>query len=265
MHPVHAYSFECTGVAVIPNALTLEQVETAKSLIRGNWPGGVPWKFPVLHLGRVFWEMMTHPDLLHLARQFVGEQFRMDHAFGLSSNGAIPQLHGGPQSNQYACFYSQTSGRESRVLAGRVNFGFCLSGQSPETGGFCYVPGSHKQADPRAGREIFAQVYGHKFDHHSLVVPTLIPGDMLMFTEGLIHGDTGWRNQTPGSGRMQVYYMLTPGFACWRDPTQNDHLLAHAQTDLERRLLAPPWVGRYEETETVMGVNNSLRAPTIQS
>lgn len=261
--PVHAYSFECTGVAVVPNVLTSAQIETAKALIAANWPAGIPWKFPVLHLGRVFWEMLTQPVLLELGRYFAGDRFRLDHAFGVSSHGAIPQLHGGPQSNQYACFYGPNSGREAKVITARLNFGFCLEGQNAKTGGFCYVPGSHKSVEPRAGREIFEKIYKGKFDHPSIVVPTLCPGDMLMFTEGMVHGDTGWRNPEPGSYRMQIYYMMTAGFACWRDPAENAHLLQHAQTDLERRLMAPPWVGRYSETPTSMGVTNQLREPTI--
>lgn len=265
MNPVHAYSFECTGVAIIPNALTYTQVEEAKWLIRQNWPEGAPWKFPVLHLGGIFWDMMTHPHLLNLCNQFAGEHFRMDHAFGLTSNGAIPQLHGGPQSSQYSCFYLPLSFGDRKGLAGQLNFGFCLEGQSPETGGFCYVPGSHKVVDSRAGREVLTEVYGGKFDHHSITVPTLIPGDMIVFTEALIHGDTGWRKKSPGSCRMQVYYKMTPGFMCWRDPAQNEHLLKYARTDLERRLMAPPWTGRYSETAVSMGTDNSRREPTVQS
>lgn len=259
---LHSYSYECTGFARIPNALTPDQVETAKTLIRHNWPNGIPWKFPVLHLGRVFWEMMTHSQLLPLAHEYAGEHFRVDHAFGLSSNGAIPQLHGGPQSSQYSCFYIPLNNGQRKGI-GRLNFGFCLEGQTPETGGFCYVPGSHKTHDPRGGLEILQQVYNGNFDHHSIVVPTLTPGDMIMFTEAMVHGDTGWRNPTPGSYRMQVYFMLAPGFACWRDPRENEHLLQYAQTDLERRMMDGPWSGRFSETFTSMGVTNERRRPTI--
>lgn len=264
MQPAHAYSFDCTGVTVIPNALSIEQVNTAKNLIQANWPQGVPWKFPVLHLGRIFWEMMTHPHLLSLCDQFAGEHFRMDHTFGLTSNGAIPQLHGGPQSSQYSCFYLPLNGGPRKGIAGQLNFGFCLEGQNPSTGGFCYVPGSHKANDPRAGLEVFSEVYGKRFDHPSIVVPTLVPGDMILFTEALIHGDTGWRNRTPGSCRMQIYYKMTPGFMCWRDPAQNQHLLQYTQNDLERRLMSPPWTGQYGETTTSMGTDNVRRKATVK-
>lgn len=262
MNPIHAYSFETTGVAVIKNAISPEQVAIARTAVESNWATGViPWKFPVLHLGRVFWELMTHPLLLELSSQFAGENFRMDHAFGVSSNGAPAQMHGGPQSSQYSCFYLPFSHGKRQGLAGQLNFGFALHGQTPETGGFCYIPGSHKSVEPRAGQEILAEIYQYNFDHHSIVVPVLTPGDMLLFTEGLVHGDTGWK---AGNGlRMQIYYKMTPGFMCWRDSAQNDHYLQYAQTSLERRLMAPPWTGRYGETGESMGLNNERRKPTI--
>lgn len=266
MDPVHAYSFECTGVAVIPQVLTEAQVAEAKRLIHNNWPSNIPWKFPVMHLGRIFWEMLTQPLLLELANDLAGEHFRFDHAFGLMSNEkTIAQLHGGPQSNQHACFYSNPSGRPSRVLTGRLNFGFCLEGQNSSTGGFCYVPGSHKSVEPRSGLQVFEQIYKSKFDHPSIVVPTLNPGDMVMFTEGMVHGDTGWRNPKPDSYRMQIYFMMTAGFACWRDPSENVHLLQYAKTELEKQLLEPPWVGRCEETATTRAVKNKLREPTLSA
>jgi hypothetical protein len=257
-----SYSYECTGFAQIPNVLTEEQIEIAKELINKNWPNGIPWKFPVLHLGRVFWEMMTTPKLLPLADEFAGEHFRCDHAFGLSSNGANAQLHGGPQSSQYSCFYMPINGGRRKAIS-RLNFGFCLEGQSPETGGFCYIPGSHKTNDPRTGSQVLRQVYNSNFNHHSIIVPTLKPGDMIMFTEAMVHGDTGWRCKVPNSYRMQIYFMLSPGWACWRDPKQNEHLMQYVRNPLEARIIEGPWSGRFSETATEMGVNNERRRPTI--
>jgi hypothetical protein len=255
----HKYVFDTTGVVVVKNFLPDHMVQEARALISANWPAGAPWKFPVMHLGHIFWEMLTSTFLLDMCEEFCGPQFRMDHAFGLSSNGAIPQLHGGPQSSQYSCFYYGTPNGARRAICGQLNFGFALYGQSPATGGFVYVPGSHRQADPRVGKDILREVYSGHFDHQSLIVPTVEPGDLLMFTEGLIHGDTGWR---ANGCRMQVYFKMTPGFMCWRDPNQNAGLAKFAQTDLERKLLARPWTGRYEETETTMGTSNERKEST---
>ena len=66
---------------------------------------------------------------------------------------------------------------------------------------------SHKTNDARDGLTVLHEVYKSNFNHHSIVVPTLNPGDMIMFTEAMVHGDTGWRNPVKGSYRMQVYFI----------------------------------------------------------
>jgi len=255
------YSFESTGVSVIKGAIDDNTVEQARKLIADNWPHkGPPWKFPLLHLGRVFWEMMTHPLVLDLAGKFAGDYFRMDHAFGVHGRGAVKQLHGGPQSSQHSCFYVPASLDGRSGLFAQLNFGFTLYGQSPSTGGFCYVPGSHKSVDPRAGQQLLNEVYKGDMSHPSIVVPTLEPGDLMLFSEGLVHGDTLWRGK--GQSRLQIYYRITPGWMCWRDPAQTASYLEYAKTDLERRMIEPPWTGRYTEDAKSMGIDNTRRPPT---
>jgi hypothetical protein len=258
---LHEYSFETTGFTVLRNLIPVEKIEEIKSLLNNNWPTGLPWKFPFLHLGRVFWEPLSQPWVQGLAKSFAGEHFRLDHAFGVTSNGAIPQLHGGPQSSQLSCFYIPFNNGKNLGLVSQINFGVCVQGQSPTTGGFCYIPGSHKSTDPRDGHKLLAELYLKQFNHHSIIVPTLNPGDIIMFTEGLVHGDTGWKDKK--TCRIQLYYRINPGFICWRDPEQNKHLEQYAVTDYEKRLLRSPWTGRYTETSTQMGINNERRTPTI--
>lgn len=256
------YSFDSTGVAIINQAITEKDVAEAISLIKSNWEGYPTWKFPVLHLGRVFWRFMTHPILLELADAFLGEHFRMDHAFGVSGKGAPAQMHGGPQSSQYSCFYLPLAAGSRKGIAGQLNFGFVLQGQSPDTGGFCYIPGSHKVVDSRAGAQVLQHVYQNNFEHHSIVVPTLSPGDLILFTEGMVHGDTRWK-ASPGNVRLSIYYKMTTGWMCWRDPVQNQKYLDYAENDLERKLLEPPWTGRYSEDNVSMGFNNERRSKTV--
>ncbi len=259
----HAYVFDTTGVTIVRGQISPEKVNEARNAlykIHGS-VAALPWKFPVLRAGRVFWEFMTHPMVMEMSREFCGPHFRMDHAFGVAGNTSPAQLHGGPQSSQYSCFYNVLPQRNKRAICGQLNFGICLQEQTRSTGGFCYVPGSHKQSDPRAGAEILQEVYSGHFDHASIVVPDLRPGDILVFTEALIHGDTGWKypHVTP---RVQIYYKMTPGWMCWRDPAENKIYDELIQTPLERQLMAPPWTGRYSETESSMGVNNERRPAT---
>ena len=257
---LHTYVFETTGCLIVTNFMEFDEVVKARRLISNNWPNKTPWKFPILHLGRIFWELVTKELVMDLCEHFCGEHFRLDHAFGLSSNDAISQLHGGPESSQYSCFYMPLTS-PMKAIAGQLNFGFCLHEQNPETGGFVYIPGSHKTNDSRAGIEISRDIYDYKFDHHSLIVPTLKPGDLMVFTEALVHGDTGWKGGTDKC-RMQLYYKMTPGFMCWRDPEQNKIYNRFALTDIEKRLIEPPWTGRYPENWTSMGGTNERREPT---
>lgn len=256
------YSFDATGVAVIRQAIDEADLDEALQLIRGNWQGYPIWKFPVLHLGRVFWRFMTHPFLLELSDAFLGEHFRMDHAFGVSGKGAPAQMHGGPQSSQYSCFYLPLPNSQRKGIAGQLNFGFVLQGQSPSTGGFCYIPGSHKVVDPRPGAQVLRQIYKNNFNHHSVVVPTLSPGDIILFTEGLVHGDTKWKSSAD-EVRLSIYYKMTTGWMCWRDPAENSKYLKYAETELEKNLLEPPWTGRYSEDNHSMGFDNDRRKPTV--
>ena len=260
---LHSYVFDTTGCVIIKKFIPMEEVNRAKSSILKNWPTAngvstIPWKFPIMHLDRVFWEFLTKPLILDFCEEFCGDYFRLDHAFGLSSNKAISQLHGGPQSSQNSCFYLPRGGNHG--LVGQLNFGFCLEPQNGSTGGFVYIPGSHKSSDSRAGKEILEDVFKGNFAHHSLVTPVLEPGDLMIFTEALIHGDTGWKDNS--SYRMQAYYKMTPGFMCWRDPSQNIALKQFALTDLELRLIEAPWTGRYSETATSMGTSNQRRPKT---
>ena len=255
------YSFNTTGVAIIPKVLPDSSVEEAKQLIKKQWPNGGQWKFPVLHLGRVFWDMMTHPTVLQFCREFVGEHFRMDHAFGVSGDAAQRQMHGGPYSSQNSCFCLPIPGAGNFV--GQLNIGFALTGQSVNTGGFCYVPGSHLSSDTRAGAKILAEVYANNFNHHSIIVPTLSPGDLMVFTEALVHGDTGQNKNKNPATRTQIYYKMTPGFMCWRDPEANKNYLQYAKTDLERNMLEPPWTGRYTEDANSMSITNERRKGTL--
>ena len=179
----------------------------------------------------------------------------------MTSNGAFAQLHGGPQSSQHSCYYLQLPHGKRRGIVGQMNFGYCLEPQNSKTGGFVYVPGSHKSADSRAGNEVLSEVYKGNFTDPSLLVPELNPGDLLVFTEALIHGDTGWQASND-SYRMQIYYKMTPGFMCWRDPHQQEIYHHYAANDLERRLIEPPWTGRYSETSMSMGYANERRDKT---
>ncbi len=109
---------------------------------------------------------------------------------------------------------------------------------------------------------MLAQVFAGRFDHPAIVTPTLSAGDMVVFSESIVHGDSGWRGPSVGP-RLQLYFKFAPGWMAWRDPAQQAKYAAYATTDLERRLIAGPWTGRYDDDAGRMDIANSRRGPTL--
>lgn len=255
--PLDIYLFDCMGLVVIRNVIPKEQVEAARRAIASAFPAKMPWKFSVLSLGEVFWDIMTNRRLLATVEQLCGDQFRMDHAFAVSSDEQIVNLHGGPASSYGSCFTKI----DNELYVGQLSCGIPLAHQSPATGGMCYIPGSHRSLDLRAGREIKRELMGGKQDHEAILVPTLNPGDLVLFSESLVHGDVGWKPKD--YSRLVVYYKFCPGFMSWRDPREQEQYRQLARTDLERRLVEPPWSGQYSDKNYVMDHNNTRREKTL--
>ena len=102
----------------------------------------------------------------------------------------------------------------------------------PGDGGFIAVPASHN-----------ASLNSCKPDGDSPLVanPSLRAGDMLIFTEALVHGTITWK----GAGRRRaLLYKYSPGYSTWGKADDLDQYLEIAQNDLQRDLLRPPYVGK---------------------
>jgi hypothetical protein len=253
------YAFDCQGFAIIRGLIPDPLVHRAVSIIDTNFPGKKTWKFPVLHLDRVFWQFMTTPLILRCAERLCGNEFRLDHAFAVTSDDGVPNLHGGANCSQRSCF-AQWVGN-SDIFVGQLSVGIVLTPQSSKTGGVSYIPGSHKAFDQRDGRAIKEQIMDGNFDHEFLVTPELNPGDVIVFTESLIHGDTGW--VPTNYPRITVYYKFCPGFMSWRDPEQQEKYKQYAQTPQELRLLERPWTGQFSDENNQMSHKNVRRPKTI--
>lgn len=258
--PAERYGFDCTGFFRRPNAVSPELLQRVLAAVESrHGTDGWASKFPVMPaLGPVIYELLQHPLIAALGEFCCGEQFRIDHVFGVG--GGHPNLHGGPDCSQRSCFWERVGDRD--VLAGQVSIGVVLRPQQASGGGVCYIPGSHKAYDRRrAGQQVLMDIYGGDFNHPDIVCPTLAAGDIVAFPESLIHGDTGWR--ADGRCRGTIYFKAVPGWMAWRDPAQQAPAIAAAPNDACRRLLAPPWTGRYAEDDTRMDISNVRRERTI--
>lgn len=257
VNPLDVYLFDCMGLVVLRNAIPKSQIEGAMTAIRNVYQNKMPWKFSVLSMGEVFWDIMTNNKLLGMVEQLCGSQFRMDHAFAVSSDEQIVNLHGGPASSYGSCFTKI----DNELYVGQLSVGVPLAHQSPTTGGMCYIPGSHRSLDLRAGREIKRELMNGKQEHEAITVPTLNPGDLVLFSESLVHGDVGWKPKY--YSRLVVYYKFAPGFMCWRDPREQEQYRHLARNDLERRLVESPWSGQYSDKNYRMDHDNTRRVKTI--
>lgn len=255
--PLDIYLFDCMGLVVIHNVFPKEQIEKAKQAISKVYPDNKPWKFSVLNMGEIFWDLLTNKIMLEVAEKLCGEQFRLDHAFSVTSDERIINLHGGPSSSYGSCF----SKIDNSLYVGQLSCGIPLNNQSEQTGGMCYIPGSHRSLDCRNGREIKKELMNGNMENKGLVVPTLVPGDLVVFSESTVHGDIGWK--PINYNRMITYYKFAPGFMCWRDPREQEQYRHLARNELEKRLLEPPWSGKFNDENFTMDKNNTRKIKTL--
>ena len=108
---------------------------------------------------------------------------------------------------------------------------YALRDVKPGDGGFICVPGSHNASLNTYKPDVYS---------HLVVNPTLQAGDMLIFTEALVHGTRKWNGDCQ---RRSLLYKYAPGYSSWARPDSLDAYRKVATTDLQRDLLRPPYVG----------------------
>ena len=258
MNDEQHYLLDSIGLTIHRNGLSKDQVAEMNGLIEGALGGRAAEKFPILEIGPSFLDLMTQPWVMAACVRTIGDRFRFDHAFGLQQPTARPNLHGGPQACQASCFYHGGPSPSGAAWMGRLSVGFALTGQSKSTGGFAYIPGSHKSNSTMHGSQVLASLLKGDFEHEALHVPTLNPGDICLFPDCLVHGTTPWNGSQI---RRVLYYMYSPGYMAWRPYSEIEKYLPLARTQLQRHLLRPPYVASFTESPTALG-DNRWREPT---
>ena len=97
---------------------------------------------------------------------------------------------------------------------GVIRNGLCVMtynlADAPEgAGGFACIPASHKS---NFAPEIPRDVRSFERSAHYVVQPALEAGDVLFFTEALIHGTMPWK---AGHQRRALLYKYSPGHSSW--------------------------------------------------
>lgn len=251
MEPVTAEEkliFDLEGYLVIRNVLTPAEVAELNRIADAKFPR-VPGTTGqrtsrVTRWGPAFQALIDHPRILPYLIEFIDPKFRLDHDYCIfmRAGDAGGQLHGG-EGREGDHWYRY---RDGVIRNGLCVITFFLTPAGRGDGGFACVPGSHKSNFIRA---IPPEVRSFERPAHYVVQPAVEAGDALMFTEALVHGTMSWRATHE---RRALLYKYSPGHSAW---SQNYYNLEEFEnlTDQQRRILAPPSVGRRPDVVQAQG------------
>jgi hypothetical protein len=209
------YFFDCFGLYHKKNVFNLDDIETCnlafdQSLEKYN--KGIKY-YNVFDKHKIFIQLANHAEVKKICKICFGEEYRLDHAFLINQdfNDNIPNdLHGksfGKNMSHYYLFNAQDHiDKPCFTRTGQLSIGIVLKGQNSNTGGFCYIPGSHKTAYQVSGQNVLEKILENKNFDDYLNVPNLNPGDLIAMPESLIHGQTKMKM----GNRRIVYCMFFP-------------------------------------------------------
>lgn len=237
MTEAEIYEFDLNGYIVYRDFLSADEVKKMNDVLDAEFKKQNTedtHSFSFLSLDPCFLDLMAHPRMLQIIRSMIGDWLRLDHVYGLQMDtGTVnrgqtrPNLHGGPRTDNGEHLYQWFDGN---MYNGLIVVIYALKEVNPGDGGFICVPGSHKAN----------MHYRPPVDSPLVVNPSLHAGDMLIFTEALVHGTTTW---TSSNKRRSLLYKYSPGHSTWSAADNLEPMLALAQNDLQRDLLRPPSVG----------------------
>ena len=233
------FLFDLRGFLVVKNVLSAARCEELIRLADDAWPrtdaDGPYRRFNgVSAWGQPFVDLMDHDTVLPYLVELVGSRLRIDHDYCIFMRKEAPAhtLHGGPWRLESDHWYRYHDGVMRNGLTVAV---WNLTDAGPEAGGFVCVPGSHKTNFlPLMPRDVAR----FERDADWVVQPPLAAGDVLIFTEALIHGTAPW---TADHERRTLLYKYSPPHSTWAKKLYDPADYADA-TPRQLRLMAPPSV-----------------------
>ena len=242
--PEERFQFDLEGYLVVPGVLDSRELARLNGLadeVMSGEPdeGGLRSTGRVSQWGPDFRDLIDHPRILPYLVEWLGPKFRIDHDYCIfmrtgTSRGS---LHGGPspqsaEGDHWYRFYPDGTMRNGLTV-----FTYNLSDCNPGDGGFACIPGSHKT---NLRSSVPREVMRFERPAHYVRQPPAKAGDVLIFTEALIHGTLPW---TAGHERRALLYKYSPGHSSWSD-TYYDPADYPDATEQQIRIMAPPSVGR---------------------
>ena len=225
------FEFDLNGLIIYRNLIPPEDVSRMNNIIDADQDNEFPQSFSFLHLDSIFMDLMANPKTLDIIRTMIGDWMRLDHTYGLQmdhDSDVRENLHGGLRADQGEHQYQWAN---NQMWNGLIVVMYALEDVKPDDGGFIAVLGSHKSN---------INSYTPPVDSHLVQNPSLKAGDMLIFTEALVHGTKTWQSK---KRRRSLLYKYSPGYSAWGPSESLSPFLDLAQNDLQRDLLRPPYVG----------------------
>ena len=238
------FLFDLEGYIVLPGVLGAGQCDALNRLADRSWPrredDGSFRRAEAMSLwDQQFVDLMDHPQVLPVLVELLGSRLRIDHDYCIFMQQGAPsqRIHGGPRRIETDHWYYYSDGVMRNGLTVAT---FALSDVREGDGGFVCVPGSHKT---NFMNELPPNVRDQFEWPHYVRNPPMGCGDVLIFTEALMHGTREWK---ASHERRALLYKYSPPHSSWRiDPYDlSNYPGASAQ---HRRLMAPPSVERHEK------------------
>ena len=201
---------------------------------------------------KVFKSVLAHPRLVPLFHGFLGKGYRLDHIpFVLMNNkgGEGFQLHGGTvdctsgEYNHNLAYNCHNGNIRSTLLGCNV----MLVDHNPGDGGFCVVPGSHKSNFKMPPGMVDGLAH-----NEYIIQPSTKAGDVVLFSEGTVHGAMGWTSNT--QRRCALYRFAPATMAYGRSYFQDDETESTSWPskfyddldDAQKSVLEPPYANRLD-------------------
>ena len=223
------------GYLIIKNVLTTDEVRELNRLIDESDRIGPPSTW-----GQPFQNLIDHSNIMPYLLEMIGPYVRIDHDYAIFMSGEEKRggLHGGedggrPGGHEGDHWYKY---RDGVIRNGLCVMTFNLAPARPGDGGFACIPSSHKS---NFTTSIPQEVRSFERRTHYVLQPSIDAGDVLFFTEALVHGTMPW---SADHERRSLLYKYSPGHSAWSghyyDLNRYDKL-----TDRQKLMMMPPSIG----------------------
>jgi hypothetical protein len=236
------FQFDLEGYLVIKNVLTRQECEALSATADEVWPrqpgdGAFRRTANISQWGKPFLDLMDHPKVLPYLVELLGRSLRIDHDYCIfmQKGAAGGNIHGGPRRIEADHWYYYHDGVMRNGLTVAT---WMLTDAEEGAGGFICIPGSHKT---NLMTNLPVDVREQTRNAHYVVQPPLMAGDVLIFTEALMHGTRTWR---ASHERRALLYKYSPGYQSWSKTYYDPGDYTEA-TEQQRRLMAPPSIEKH--------------------